>query len=999
MPDIRGDPRGSVWRRWDPHLHAPGTLLNDGFVSERDRETAWDSYLRRIEAADPVVSVLGITDYFGIRTYKDALAHKVDGRMADVDLLFPNVELRLDVGTHQGRPINLHLMFSPADVDHVAQIERVLARLEFEYRDRKWTCCESDLIALGRLNDPAQTDEGAALSGGANQFKVQLSQIKDLFREDGWVRKNCLVAVAGGTNDGTSGLQQESSYTMTRQEIERFADIIFAATPSQREFWLGEKPEHGRDVIEATYRSLKPCLHGSDAHTLADTLAPDLDRFCWIKGDPTFETLIQAVLEPDERVWIGATPPPQRVPQSAMRHVRTAGASWIEPSEIPINPGLVAVIGARGSGKTALVEIIAKGASAEGTGEGHASFLSRAKPLLGDSTVEIDWSEAGEAGVIEPLAPSDAWEAPVEQGQVRYLSQQFVDRLCSETGPADELRAEIERVIFDATDPVDRLETNSFGELTDVLLEPVRRRRDELRQAIAGQTQQIVAEELLETKLPQLKKDRDDHLKGIRGAEATLVTLLPKGSEERTKVLAGLEQAHAAVQARIEGLNRRLQALEELRRDVEQVRTLGEPARLSAMRARHAAAALPAESWGAFSMEFSGDVDRVIADAKNAVERELSLATTGDTAAPIDEEKDPPTSWPLELVRERLLAMRKAVGLDADRQKKYDELRKVIEQSQGAIRRIDTELRRAEGARQRRKALVETRRNTYAEVFSTFAEEQATLAALYKPLSLQLKAAQGALARLEFVVERRVDLASWVAIGERDLLDLRLEGRLRGQGALKTEAEKALLPALMTGAAPEVAAAMDSFRGDFAADLQAAMPRRVAQEEKGHWQQSMAAWLYSTDHVRVEYGIRYDGTAIEQLSPGTRGIVLLLLYLAIDRQDLRPIVVDQPEENLDPKSVFDELVPHFREARRRRQVVIVTHNANLVVNTDADQVIFASSTPSGTGGLPTLSYDSGSLENPRIRKAVCDTLEGGERAFLERELRYRLRWSESLAVD
>jgi ABC-type Mn2+/Zn2+ transport system ATPase subunit len=141
----------------------------------------------------------------------------------------------------------------------------------------------------------------------------------------------------------------------------------------------------------------------------------------------------------------------------------------------------------------------------------------------------------------------------------------------------------------------------------------------------------------------------------------------------------------------------------------------------------------------------------------------------------------------------------------------------------------------------------------------------------------------------------------------------------------------------------------------------------------------------------MQYSITYDGVAIEQLSPGTRGIVLLLLYLVIDAQDRRPLIIDQPEENLDPKSVFDELVPHFRDARKRRQVIIVTHNANLVVNTDADQVIVASSEPNAEGGLPTVTYRCGSLENPTIRRGVCEILEGGEQAFLDRERRYRLQ--------
>jgi hypothetical protein len=102
-----------------------------------------------------------------------------------------------------------------------------------------------------------------------------------------------------------------------------------------------------------------------------------------------------------------------------------------------------------------------------------------------------------------------------------------------------------------------------------------------------------------------------------------------------------------------------------------------------------------------------------------------------------------------------------------------------------------------------------------------------------------------------------------------------------------------------------------------------------------------AQWLFSTDHIAIRYGIDYDGVDIRKLSPGTRDIVLLLLYLALDDSDNRPLVIDQPEENLDPKSVFDELVNLFIEAKSHRQVIMVTLNANLVINTDADQIIIA----------------------------------------------------------
>src|SRR5215212_9948459 len=112
--------------------------------------------------------------------------------------------------------------------------------------------------------------------------------------------------------------------------------------------------------------------------------------------------------------------------------------------------------------------------------------------------------------------------------------------------------------------------------------------------------------------------------------------------------------------------------------------------------------------------------------------------------------------------------------------------------------------------------------------------------------------------------------------------------------------------------------------------------------------------------------IAYDGVDIRKLSPGTRGIVLLLLYLALDEADDRPLIIDQPEENLDPQSIFDELVGLFLRAKRNRQVIIVTHNANLVVNTDADQIIIASAGPSVAGQLPPITYVSGGLENEHI---------------------------------
>ena len=125
------------------------------------------------------------------------------------------------------------------------------------------------------------------------------------------------------------------------------------------------------------------------------------------------------------------------------------------------------------------------------------------------------------------------------------------------------------------------------------------------------------------------------------------------------------------------------------------------------------------------------------------------------------------------------------------------------------------------------------------------------------------------------------------------------------------------------------------------------------------------------------------------MSDGKKSFVVLKLLLDFSDKYC-PILIDQPEENLDPRSVFTELVKLFREARRRRQVIIVTHNANLVVNTDADQVVVAKCTKHSDGRPPEFEYVAGALENDEIRAHVCEILEGGEAAFRERARRLRL---------
>ena len=322
----------------------------------------------------------------------------------------------------------------------------------------------------------------------------------------------------------------------------------------------------------------------------------------------------------------------------------------------------------------------------------------------------------------------------------------------------------------------------------------------------------------------------------------------------------------------------------------------------------------------------------------------------------------------------------------------YSAISQTIAREERELQTLKTRLADHEGAAVRRTVLQQERADAYERVFDAIIAEEVELAALYAPLRKRLGAASGTLSKLEFSVFRTADAASWAETAEETLLNRRQAGDFKGRGSLVEKAVAELKPVWETGSAADAKQAMNEFISRYQSGLLAHAPVPPAQHDAFRtWLRGFARWLFSTDHLSVRYGIAYDGVDISKLSPGTRGIVLLLLYLALDNADDRPLIIDQPEENLDPKSVFDELVSLFVLAKEKRQVIMVTHNANLVINTDADQVIVADAGPHPDGGLPRITYRAGGLEDAEMRKAVCDILEGGEHAFRERARRLRVR--------
>ena len=876
-------------------------------------------------------------------------------------MIFPNVELRLTVETRNGQAINLHLLISPEDSQHVERAEEQLGRLEFRYRGEVYSCTDSSLVRLGREHrgEPNLAEE-AALEVGANQFKVDLKQLQSLFGNSIWFASNVLVAVAAG-NDGLAGLASDAAFKAQREELGRFADVIFSGQPPDRKYWLGNHPN-----FEADKQRPKPCLHGSDAHELNRVLAPANDRRCWIRGAATFETLRQALFEPERRVHIGDAPPPGPNSADIIREVTIKGTAWGDSRTFALNEGLVTIIGARGSGKTALADLIAAAAGARESDPGPASFIYKAGSLLNGTEVELHWGDDSTSRASFP----PAWEE-VDGGRVRYLSQQFVERLCAPDNLADELVQELERIVFEAIPEEDRQLCSDFEALRNTLLAEPTAKRDADREAIREKTHAIAAEFKLQQQLPQLRRQAAEATRLRAGLETDLAKIPVPGGDEKAKAHREAADKLTQLTTAIQRAERRKTSLADVRADIQrQIRTADTA--LHNLRVRYPGL-LDDTTWDLLRLRVDPQATAALAQSEQRSDAEVNRLREFGVAPPLLGVNNG-----LAGLRSEVERTEKELGLDQANQNRRTDLAGKLDKAKLEELRLAELLAGAEKAPDRWKQAQQDRLDLYQAVFEALGAEEQALSNLYTPLRNRLSRDER-LKKLEFFVYRDVDVSEWANRGE-NLLDLRRSPFGR-RGVLGEMANELLLEEWRQGAPDAVRVAMQRFLEEHAGKASGALAQGATPAEFGEW-------LFATDHIRVRYGIRYEGVEISNLSPGTRGVVLLTLYLALDEWDTRPLVIDQPEENLDPRSVFADLVPFFRNAAKRRQIIMVTHNANLVVNTDADQVIVADAVRASADALPSFGYRSGGLEETQIAADVCDILEGGHEAFRRRAARY-----------
>ena len=168
-------------------------------------------------------------------------------------------------------------------------------------------------------------------------------------------------------------------------------------------------------------------------------------------------------------------------------------------------------------------------------------------------------------------------------------------------------------------------------------------------------------------------------------------------------------------------------------------------------------------------------------------------------------------------------------------------------------------------------------------------------------------------------------------------------------------------------------------------------------------QPTVVSDLLSTNWFYITYQVKYQNDVFSDMSQGKQAFVILKLLLEFSDKKC-PILIDQPEDSLDNRAIYNELVIYLKSKKKERQIILATHNPNVVIGADAEQVIVANQHGKDSKNKDSIKfqYKTGSIENTKkkdekqniilesqgIKEHICEILEGGDEAFIKRENKY-----------
>jgi len=777
--------------------------------------------------------------------------------------------------------------------------------------------------------------------------------------------------------------------------------------------------EIGRKEDEANYRQyvfpsigLVPLVSGSDCHNIAEytTKLP-----LWVKADPTFRGLKQILTEPESRVYLGAEPPQiERIRQNGTKYIRsvtirkmsgsTLQEKWFD-CRLPLNAGLVAIIGNKGNGKSALADIL--GLLGDTRQHKHFSFLNPSKFRSGKAKraesfeASLEWA-AGKQTQFKALSDVPSSES-IES--IKYLPQSYVESVCNEISAPDtrsSFDVELANVIYSHVPTANRLGLSSLDELIRHKTEETHAKLRQLRYHLATVNEEVAILEEMQSpgyaiRLNNEQSERSEEVAAhlsLRPAEVVRPEL-DKIAESR---LGSINEQIEVVRTALAGLRSDHSFVSEEQAQAAFVVTT---AKKLLARVRNLKS-----SFDVFESESLAECEQIGVSLSSIVtifvDEEILRAKIESARVDLDTasrklDRELPSAIPKQIgdCESQLLLLSNELDVPG---RKYQEFLVALQKwearevnlvgdefTPGTLKYVGQKLKEIDDVPQR---LIEHRKRRL-DISRSILDSIISLCGEYRELYSPVQQFVAEYAEHDPGIELNFKV-SLQAIGfEKAFLDFvnqakrgTFYGASEGMQVLKTLMEGVDwdLPDDVFGFAELI---LDRLKHDYRDDIPK-VANVLDQLNRSIGVQAVYDYLFGFDFLYPKYQLEWNGQPLDILSPGERGAVLLLFYLLVDKGDL-PLIIDQPEENLDNQTVYRLLVPALKRTRERRQVIIVTHNPNLAVVCDADQIIYAQLNKKNNNEV---SYTAGSIENPTMNRKILDVLEGTRPAFQNRGSKY-----------
>ena len=944
---------GSVWNKWDFHVHTPYSILNNNYgfnPFEDGDEKKFDTYVQTLftKAIEKNVVAIGITDYFMIEGYKrirqDYLGNPEKMRLLFPDegmrnrvaniLVFPNIELRLKIFIgEEANSVNYHVIFS--DKVPIQEIEdNFLQELKFNPRaGQEKSLTRSNIEQYGKKIKEENGAKGSDLLVGLKHISVTDENVIKVLKENPVFSGRYLITIP--VDEDLSKVSWNGRDYSSRRNLYQQCHCLLTSNKGTAKWALAE----GREEAQIKeFDSIKPCIWGSDAHEYERMFNPANDRFCWIKADPTFEGLLQILYEPKERVVVQKEKPDEKDIHQIIGQIQFEDEKF-QTEPIVFNDSLTCIIGGKSTGKSLLLQQLATAIDAEyAETQEKVSQLSRKR--LPVKTPHVLWKDG----------TSDS-------RKIIYIPQTFLNRTIDDPEKATAINSIIANVLK---------QEKEIAAAYQKLITDTKKIKKQVRTKISEYCEKT--EELSEI-IEEIKAE---------GTPDSFRNTLESLELKRTELANGnnISQAEIDRFAQLEESIRTLSGQQEqLKKELASLTQINNPAVVIPGYFLCGASGEILHSFNEDFPNFGSNIQKVLLELTDMVQ--------------------PKWRETLGIIKKELVSQIQDLGKKLGAEKsEYSTLKRKVDQNE----QIQT-LSKQIAVEREKLGIAEDRQR----------QKEKEILAITR-------------LRVEIISSQREYLDAYtqycqtvIATGTRKQTSLTFDAK----PIWKTEEFQSTLGNIFDNrnfakffsvyGMNLSALTEESYGENLLTNLWDAMTdlhKEGSLTIKAAYTTESALQLLFEDWYNVHYIVKSGNDTIDSMSPGKKALVLLELLISLEESKC-PILIDQPEDDLDNRSVYDDLVKYIKQKKKERQIIVVTHNANVVLGADAEEVIIANQDGKGTENAEKrFEYRSGSIENDRIeldtdgrplkgilnqhgiQTQICDILEGGPSAFELRKNKY-----------